>query len=598
MERVADYIIRAVREAGAAHLFMITGRGILYLTDAAARNPDISPVSTFHEQGASYAAMAYAAATGGLSACMVSTGCAAANAITACLCAWQDNLPVVFLSGNHILSENTRHTKMPIRTYGSQETDIIRMVESVTKYAVMITTPDSVVYETQKALYLAMEGRRGPVWIDVPLDVQNMRIEPSDLPSFTRPKDGPAEPGQDSDVDSIIKALEAASRPVILAGGGAASADAGKELGELIEKSGLPLVFTPTASDLYGSSHPLSIGAIGSIGGTRAGNFTIQNADYILAIGTKLCSQATGRTEYFAREAVIDVVDIDPTEHSKNGVAIRHLIHADAKEFLQGLLKKEIPVTASSWSEKCLHWKSAFALEQEPFIHELKKQNLLDLYSVMMLLDQALPENATVITDAGFEELIVPSALHFKDGQICLFSASQGAMGYAIPAILGAHYAGRRNIIAFVGDGSFMMNMQELQVLSYRRVPVKLIVISNNMYAVIRRRQRDLFRTRTVGNDPSDGVPAPDFAAIASCFGFQYRRIATWEELEAQRHTLFVSDNTMELIEIMCTPDQNYFHESVAFNDKRRLIHRPMEDMSPFLDRGLMQKEMIIKMIE
>ena len=320
MERVADYIIRKINEAGALHIFMISGRGILYLTDAVARNTNIKEVCLYHEQGASYAAMANAAFTGNISACLVSTGCASTNAVTAALCAYQDNLPVIFISGNNPLKENTRYTGVPIRTYGSQEADIISVVNSITKYSVMITDKNQIAYETEKAIYHALNGRKGPVWIDIPLDVQNMRIDESELEHFT-----PSDNNKTVyNTDEIVNELNAASRPVILIGGGARCA--ADKIKKFCEANKIPVVFSPAATDIYGSGNQLSIGAVGSIGGSRAGNFTVQNSDYILAVGTKLCSQLTGSKEKFGREAKITVIDIDPVEHTKSGVHIDRLV--------------------------------------------------------------------------------------------------------------------------------------------------------------------------------------------------------------------------------------------------------------------------------
>ncbi len=595
MERVADYIVRKVNEAGADYIFLVTGRGILYLTDAVARNQSIKSVSTFHEQGASYAAMAYASVCNNVSACLISTGCAATNAVTAALCAYQDNLPVIFISGNNPLKENTRHTGSAIRTYGSQEADIIRIVSSVTKYAVMLEDSDQITYEVEKALYLAMEGRRGPVWIDVPLDVQNMRIEERNSKHFIPEKLIQKEIS--IDICRIVNNLKRADRPVLLIGGGAYCAK--KEIKRIAEDLNLPVVFSPAAVDIYGSAHKCSIGAVGSVGGSRAGNFVIQNCDYLLAVGTKLCSQLTGARDKFVREGNITVVDIDPVEHSKDGIKIDDLLILDAQACLHALIAEKLELDFKNWMEQCIHWKHVFAVSNEGFLEEIKENNQIDLYSLMEELKELLPEDVTVITDAGLEELIIPSAFPFRDGQRCLFPAAQGAMGYAIPAIIGAYAAGRRNIICIVGDGSIMMNIQELQVITALQIPVKIMVVNNNMYAIIRKRQKDLFRNRTIGNDPTDGVPQPDFMALAAGFGLGYKRVKNREELLKILPELMTGENSRpELIEIIAVPDQKYLHESYALNEKRRLVHRPIEDMSPFLPREVLKKEMVIGMLE
>lgn len=595
MERVADYIIKRLAQNNIKHIFLITGRGILYLTDAIAKNPDIEGVCTFHEQGASYAAMAYASARDGMGACLVSTGCAATNAVTAALCAYQDNLPCIFISGQHMLHETTRHTGIPIRTFGSQEADIIGIVQPVTKYAKMIENPNSIAYELDKAIYLANEGRKGPVWIDVPLDIQNARIDPDALEHFRAEKNNTL---TISHVEEVVHELEEAKRPILFIGGGVRSSEAIDDLRFLAEKYHIPVVFSTSSADAYGCGNQISIGAVGSLGGSRAGNFALQNADYILAIGTKLCSQSVGtETSQFARAARITVVDIDEEEHKKPGVTIDKLIIGDAKEFLQALNQYDIQISSESWLMQCLHWKEKFAIHNEEFIQDLTQKNVIDLYGFTDSLSKQLSACATVITDAGLEELIVPSTIRFHDAQRCLFPAAQGAMGYAIPAIIGAYYGGREDIVAVVGDGSIMMNIQELLVISKHNIPAKIFVINNNMYAVIRKRQQDLFRTRTIGNDPSDGVPAPDFQSIASCFGLRYDLIRTKQELEEGISRVLGMEGPC-LCEVMCTHEQKYFHTSFAFNEKKKLVKRPLEDLSPFLNRKTIQEEMIIPMVE
>lgn len=565
------------------------------MTDAVARLETIAHVCTYHEQGASYAAMAYSSATDGVGACLVSTGCAATNAVTACLCAYQDNLPVVFVSGNNPLSENTRHTGIPIRTYGSQEADIVKIVESCTKYSIMLEDKDNVVYEVEKALYIAQDARKGPVWIDVPLDVQNMRIDESEQEHFIPDSITGDISYIDEQVDIVSTEISQSKRPVLLIGGGARSCtDAIKTL---VERFNIPVAFSPTAADIYGTSHCLSVGAVGSIGGSRAGNFVVQNSDYILAVGTKLCSQETGMKEAFARNAFISVVDIDENEHTKNVANINRVIIADSKVFLDSLSRKINVTVSTDWTNKCIYWKELFSVDKENFVVELKEKNKLDIYSVASILSNYIPQDATIITDAGFEELIIPSSIKYSDGQRCLFPAAQGAMGYAIPAIIGAYMAGRNHIVCVVGDGSFMMNMQELQRISDLQIPVSIIVISNNMYAVIRKRQKDLFRNRTIGNDPTDGVDAPGFQSIANAFNIAYTKIETRTQFENEIDEV-VRVGTPHIYEVVCVSDQKYLHESYVINENRKLVHRPIEDMSPFLEREIINKEMIIPMME
>ncbi len=596
MERVADYIIRRLVQENIDKIFLVTGRGILYLTDAVAKNPDMEGVSLYHEQGVSYAAAAYALARDSMGACLVSTGCAAANALTAALCAWQDNLPCVFISGQHMLRETTRHTGLQIRTYGSQEADIISMAAPITKFATMLERAEDVVPVMEKAIHIANEGRKGPVWIDVPLDVQNMRLEPETFPqSICRDFSVGANIGED--VKQVALKLEEARRPLLFVGGGVRSAGAQEVVRDFSEKYDIPVVFSSSGADAIGTGHLLSIGAVGSLGGSRAGNFAVQNADYLLVLGSKLCSQTVGtQADRFAREAEVTVVDIDEAEHKKDGVCMRHFVNADIKFFMEHLSECRLNIQCTEWAQKCFHWKEAFAVSKETFLWG-DRDKKIDLYHFADMLSEMLGDDATVITDAGFEELVIPAVIRFKNGQRCLFPAAQGAMGYAIPAIVGAYYAGRKNIVAVIGDGSVMMNIQELQIIRWHDIPAKIFVINNNMYAVIRKRQKDMFRKRTIGNDPSDGVPAPDFAKIAECFSITYRRIEGEENLHSMLEDVLQMKSSC-LCEVICRWDQPYLHESYAINQERRLVKRPIEDLAPFLERDIFLEEMIVEPIK
>jgi acetolactate synthase-1/2/3 large subunit len=395
-------------------------------------------------------------------------------------------------------------------------------------------------------------------------------------------------------VEYVAEKFKLAQRPVVFIGGGVRSSGAISEVKAFVEENHIPVVYSPSAADAYGSANALSIGAVGSIGGSRAGNFTVQNADFILVLGSKLCSQTTGAANQFARKAEVVVVDIDPLEHTKKGVDLERIIHADIKQFMLKLLGKNIVLNNNcTWVDKCLHWKSLFAIQNEEFIKELLAGNKIDLYYFADILSDKLSDDAAVITDAGLEELIIPSTVRFRTNQRCIFPAAQGAMGYAIPAVLGVYFGGKRNIVAVVGDGSFTMNMQELLAIRSNNIPVKIFVINNNMYAVIRKRQKDLFRARTLGNDPSDGLAAPDFKSIAECFGFSYKKICEPENLADDIESVLKADGAW-ICEVICVEEQKYLHMSFAINDSHRMVKRPLEDMSPFIDRDLFYSEMVV----
>lgn len=593
MIRVADYIIERLYDEGAKHIFMVTGRGILYLSDAVARHSELKGISMHHEQAAAYAAVAYAQYNEKIGACLVSTGCAGTNALTGLLCAWQDGIPCVFVSGQNMLRETSRYTGIQLRTYGQQEADIVRIAESITKYSIMITDPKRIVYEMDKALYLAQTGRKGPVWIDVPLDIQNMRIEPEELERFEPMDDTDFAPSME-DIEYVIKALQSAKRPVLLIGSGVRSADAIPELETLLEKYPIPVTYASSATDVYGASNQLSVGTVGSIGGTRAGNFAVQNSDLLLVLGCRLSPITTGPDyENFARAAKVIVVDIDSMEHSKNTVRIDRLIISDVKKFLVALMGKDIRRDSDEWQNKCIHWRQIFPMCEDKY----KMTEKVDLYYLAECLSKTLADRTVLLSDAGLEELIIPSTVYFKKGQRCIHPASQGSMGYALPGAIGAYFAASCQTVAVIGDGSIMMNLQELQTIRYHNIPIKIIVVNNDVYAIIRKRQVDLFRTRTIGTDPANGVSCPSFQKVAECFEIPYIRIDNSIDLKSRIASVINMDSPV-LCEVMGVENQDYLRSSYAYDSKRRFVQRPLEDQAPFMERELFLSEMIIEPID
>jgi acetolactate synthase-1/2/3 large subunit len=591
--RVADYIIGRLSDEGVKHIFMVTGRGILYLSDAVASHKEIKGISVHHEQAGAFASTAYAQCTNKFGACLVSTGCAGTNAITGLLCAWQDAIPCVFVSGQNMLRETSRYSGLPIRTFGQQEADIIGIVEPLTKYATMITDHKQIAHEMDKAIYLANTGRKGPVWIDVPLDIQNMRIEPDELERFV-PVNGLDSSPAKEDIEYVVKAFQIAERPVLLLGSGLRSADAVSELEEFAERYQIPVTYAASATDVYGAGNPLSVGTVGSLGGTRAGNFAVQNSDLLLVLGCRLSPMTTGPDyENFARASKVIVVDIDKTEHSKNTVRIDHLIVSDVKKFLVTLMQAGINEASDQWRNKCLHWKQMFPMCEDRF----KRSEKVDLYHLAECFSETLSDDAVLLSDAGLEELIVPSTVCFRKGQRCIHPASQGSMGYALPAAVGAYLACARQTVAVIGDGSIMMNLQELQTIRYYNLPVKIFVVNNNIYAVIRKRQTDLFRTRTIGTDSGNGVGTPSFLKVAECFDIPYVRIENSTDLKSEISSV-LNMNGPVLCEVMAVEDQEWLRSSHAYNSKRRLVQRPIEDLAPFIDRELFSSEMIIPPID
>lgn len=590
--RVADYIFERLALEGVRNPFVVTGRGALFLNDAIAKRKDFEPIFVHHEQSASFAAIASSEVSDIIGCAVVSTGCASTNCITGVLSAWQDGIPAVFISGQNSLSETTRYTGHPLRTYGQQEADIIKLVEPITKYAVMIESPDQVVFELEKALYMAKEGRCGPVWIDVPLDIQNMHVEPDRVHKFTPPTN--QQSVQDHNIDYLVNDLSEAQRPVVLIGSGAKHARCTEQLIDFIEQTNMPLVFTSSGADVYGATNELSIGSFGSMGCSRAGAFAVQNADYLLVLGSRLSSITTG-VDYckFARHAKVVVVDIDEHEHTKEGIAIDRVIVSDIKIILEGLLGRQLPSVNKDWVSKCLEWKETFKATHKTINDEGK----VDLYDLADALSQTMIDDAVFICDSGFADVILPTNIDFKLGQRCVHPVSQGAMGFALPAALGVEVTTRRPVVVVVGDGSIMMNLQELQTISDHKANVKIFVINNNVYAIIRRRQKELFRKRTIGTDRSNGVNCPEFERIANTFGLTYSLIDSDDDLESKVDSVLNIEGPV-LCEIMGQENQQYIEVAYAKTQSKKFVRRPLEDQWPFLERETFIKNMLVEPID
>lgn len=592
MIRVADYIFQILEKNNVKHVFQVTGRGSLFLSDALAKNKNIESVSLHHEQSCSYAATAYADWTGGIGACLVSTGCASTNTITGVMSAWQDGIPCVFISGQNVLNETSRYTGLNLRTYGQQELDIIKLVEPITKYSTMLENPNDIVEVMNKAIFYALEGRKGPVWIDVPLDLQSSLIDPnkifiSEIVTFKEKK------LVTNQISQVVNLINNSKRPAFLIGNGVRSAGAIDLFEKFVEEFKIPVTYSSSATDIYGLDNDLSIGSVGAMGCSRAGNFTVANCDLLIVLGSRLSSLTTG-TEFcdFARDAKVIVVDIDKIEHSKKTIKIDLFLNSDVKQFLENLLNEKITFKSIYWLDKCIHWKNIFRNA------DFSKSQEIDLYEVTDLLSELMPKKSTLVTDSGTVEVILPTNMVFSKNMRCIHPYSQGAMGYALPASIGVQMISNSCTVVVVGDGSIMMNLQELESIRYLKLPIKIIIINNNVYSIIRKRQRDLFRNRTIGTDPENGVSCPNFRDVASCFGFNYLKIKYKSNMKDCLKTFFDMDGPV-ICEIFTRQDQAYIELALTKSSENgKLVKRPLEDQFPFLDRELFLNEMLINPIK
>jgi acetolactate synthase-1/2/3 large subunit len=572
--RVADYIFEQFLKYKIETIFCVTGRGSLYLNDAIEKNKKLKKFFFHHEQSAAYAACTHSQITNKPSICLVSTGVGSTNAISGLLSAWQDGIPCIFISGQNILEETTNFTKKKIRTFGQQEANIIPIIKSITKYSTMLTSIKNLQVTLDNAFKLSMTGFKGPVWIDVPLNLQNAIINRKLNIKFKLNN----EKNKFKNFNYIISSLKKAKKPLVLIGRGVKSSAAEKNLKKFLNKNKIPLVYTNSAPDTYGLNNKYCIGSIGSQGCSRAGAYAVRRSDFLLVLGSRINSHTTGLDfKEFAPKANIFVVDIDRTEHSKKGIPVKKFINMDINFFLKKILNFSFKFSWERWLMKNLKNKKKL-----PFYNPAENEkNRIGLYYLSDKLSKTMPNNSTFICDSGFIDVILPTNISFSNKQICIHPASQGAMGFAIPAIIGAYAQNKnQNIISVIGDGSFAMNLQELITIKYYNINAKIIVINNDLYGIIRRRQQQLFRNRTTGTDETNGLGGYNIKKISSTFGYKYFRLNKKKDLEKDLKNIFELNSPI-ICEIIGLKNQNYIEMGVDINDNGKLIKLPIDDQFP-----------------
>ena len=560
--RVADYVIDQIYKAGCEHIFLVTGGGAMHLNDAVAAHGKIKPIINHHEQASAMGAVAYAKYNNSLAAVNVTTGCGGTNAITGLLDAWQDSVPVIFVSGNvnrpHMAPEGSRNL-------GVQEANIIDIVKPITKYAVVVNDPQDIDEVMKDAIRIATHGRPGPVWIDIPMDVQGAQ--------FT----------------TISELIEKAERPLILAGNGINCAQAREEFIDFVWSTNIPVVTSYNAVDLFPSCYDHFVGRVG-VKGTRAGNFAMQNCDLLLVIGCRLPVPVTGYNyKTFAREATVVVVDIDKDEHSKNTVEIDWFIHRDAKDFLT---LNKFERKKNDWNEICRLWKKKW-----PVCPSENPSEKVDLYYFMKVLNERKRNDDVVISDAGSAFYVCAQATEIQANQRFITSSSQAEMGFTIPACIGAAFAKDGEVIGVTGDGSFMMNLQELQTIAHYNLPIKLFVWNNEGYLSIRTTQKKFFEGREIGTDAESGVSIPNIREVVKSFGIEHV-YADAKELDHAVRTTLDHDGPI-VCEVLCEKWQEVVPTMQGRKNPDGTISAPpLEDMYPFLPREEFYDNMIVKPLD
>ena len=596
--KLSDFVMKFLAAQKVEHVFMLAGGGAMHLNDSLGRCEELGYVCNLHEQAAAIAAEAYARITNRLSAALVTTGPGGTNAVTGVAAAWLDSTPVVFISGQVKRSDLKKDSG--VRILGVQEIDIVTVVQSITKYAVTVEDPQSIRYHLEKAAHLALTGRRGPVWIDIPLDVQAAQIDPDSLSGFM-PETSPAlQVGQTviQSVSQLIDLLNHAERPVLLAGNGIRSAGGESLLLDVVDKLRIPVLTTWLGFDLIPDDHPLNFGRPGSLA-PRGANFTLQNCDLLLVIGSRLDMAMTAYShERFARGAVKIMVDIDPAEIRKMQTTIHLPIVSDANVFLSELSRQSTSVQHERWrpwTERCRNWKLRYPIVL-PEHRQLPDQ--LSMYHFSEVLSDELAEGDVIVPgSSGFAIEIFLLVLKVKRSQRCFHNRGTGSMGFALPAAIGAAVASGRRTICVDGDGGFQMNIQELATAERLRLPIKFFVANNNGYASIRTSQRGYFK-RLVGADSSSGMTLPDLEKVATAYGIPFLRISERSELQQKIRLALESDGPL-LCEVMVAPDEERIPRAASYiRPDGSMGSKPLEDLFPFLPRDEFRREMIIPPIE
>ncbi len=595
MIKVTDYITRKLKEHGVTHVFMVTGGGAMHLNDSLGRG--LTYINNHHEQACAIAAEGYARTANRLAVVNVTTGPGGLNALNGVLGQWTDSVPVLYLSGQ-VKFETTIGSCPEIkglRQLGDQEVDIISVVSPITKYAHTITDANDVRYCVEKAIYMATHGRPGPVWLDVPMNIQGAQVDEDSLRGFDVPEPEAKDDIQ-AKIKTVVEKIKNAKRPVILAGHGIRISGAVSEFEALLSRCNIPVVTTFNGMDVIGEEHKNYIGRFGTLG-NRAGNFTVQNADVLITLGTRNnIRQVSYNWEFFAREAYKIVVDIDEAELQKPTVKPDLPVCADAKEFITQLaegLGDAVRASHTDWLDWCHVRKEKYPTVLPEYQHP---KGGVHPYVFMEVLGNCIPDGGIAVTGDGTACVAPFQAMPVMHKFRIFWNSGCASMGYDLPAAIGACVANEgKDVICIAGDGSLQMNIQELQTVIHHQMPIKLIYLNNDGYISIKQTQDGFFGGHRVGSDPGSGVSFPDIIKLGTAYGFKTCRITSHTDLEANILS-FLNEKGPVICEVVLTEDYKFLPKvSSKRLDDGRMISAPLEDLAPFMDREEFRSNLFIK---
>lgn len=589
--RVADIIVDILEENNITDCFLVVGGGAMHLDNALALNHNINKYCNHHEQACAMAADAYARVSGKMAAVCVTSGPGATNAITGVMGAYQDSLPMIVISGQVRYEVSSMQTGLPLRYRGIQEFDIITSVRNMTKYAVMITDPLSVRAEMEKAIRIALSGRRGPVWIDVPLDIQSTMVESDELYIDTCAETHKKNI-ENSDLECMMELLQTAKRPCILGGTGIISADVRDEFITFVEKAGIPVISGGWCTDMLYTDHPLYFGLSGDIG-SRTSNFIVQNADVILVLGNSLSFRQTGYAQdKFAVNAKIIWVDADENERKKPGMRAELFICADLHDFFDACKNLQMDISVpKKWLGYCNNLRTRFTPYES--IETIDNEARVNSYYFWKVFEESAPDDAVIAMGNSRANAAKIQVGVKKAKQRAITNYLCGSMGFELPAAIGCAVALHREILCITGDGSIMMNLQELQTIIHNKLPVKVIVFSNEGYEAIRQTCKNFFQGTYLGCTEESGISFPDFQKVFKAFGFVCNCCENNDEVR-DKLQWFLETKGHVFLEIKQQIDNPLIPKVMSRMREDGTFETPaLHDMAPFLDKEELSELMI-----
>jgi len=589
--KVSDYIVNFFNKNGIDTLFTITGGFAMHLNDSFGKNKNYEIYYQHHEQACGYSAIGYSKSNS--KPCIVCTtaGCAATNAITPCLVAHQDSLPILFISGQVKSNESIRkinNSKMKLRHYAGADCDIIGMVSEITKYSKEIldlSELDEILIESYKNL---INGRPGPVWLSIPVDIQGFLIEDKEIPIIKKTTELIS--FDYNNLSKINELLMSSERPLIIAGNGIKLGNCIEKFNNFIEKYKIPVVVTILGTDIIETSNNLYSGKIGLIG-DRHGNFTLQNCDLLISFGCRMSQGIIGyRSDWFAREAKIIYIDIDNNELEKENINYEMKLKMDLNIFFDNY--NFTSKNYNTWIKKCNHWKNKWIFEMPQFSDNDK----INPYYALKKLFDISEGNKITLCSSGSIVTNVWHMVNIKEGDKFLHS-SQGDMGFELPAAIGSQIALKdKMIITILGDGSFQLNIQELQTIIQYKLPIKILLFNNGAYGAIKITQTNFFENK-FGVDESSGLSFPDSQKIANAYGIKYLSVQNNKTIDNIINKFLSYNEGPIILEVFCSIQTRYPRLNAIKNDDGTFTNRPFEDMDPFMDRDEFKKEMIVKVV-